>query len=166
MALEANSKEIVMQKNKNSLIKLFPNEKIVLVERQHKVALLAQLFLILAIFLLCFGAFVFLFNQQIIVLSQDSVFAVFYGTLLGFSALVSLAIFVFLYWYYQFYIVTSQRLVHVHFFRLGGFHFDEVLLSSTHEGEIERHSENFLYDIFDIDDVSVHFRRTERPDRF
>ena len=54
----------------------------------------------------------------------------------------------------------------MHFFRVGGFHLDEVFHDQTNPLEIDRHPQNFLLDLFGIEDLYVYFHRLERPEPF
>ena len=78
------------------------------------------------------------------------------------SLLSTFAVYTFMRWFYQFYIITSKRLIHIHYFRVGGFHLDEVFYLQTKPTEVERHPQNFLLDFLGIEDVFVFFKNLER----
>lgn len=69
-------------------------------------------------------------------------------------------------WYYQFYIITTRCLLHIHFFRIGGFYFDEVFLDKVSQQEIDRHAPNLLCDLLGLYNVCIYFSHIERPEPF
>lgn len=73
--------------------------------------------------------------------------------------LTTFGIFSYLYWYYQFYIITNKYIVYRHFFRIGGHHTEEVNLETSPEREIQRSTSNFIFSLLDIEDVVVSFQR-------
>lgn len=147
-------------------IKLFPEEEILDIQRQHVIALILPLsIVILFIFIIIgivAGAFYYskYIGELIIAVSAVLFAAVSVTFLLAFS------IYIFMQWYYQFYIFTNKRLIHVHFFRIGGFHLDEILHERTEPLEIDREPQNFILDFLGIEDVYVYFHRFERPEPF
>jgi len=54
----------------------------------------------------------------------------------------------------------------MHFFRIGGYYFDEVFLDQISQQEISRTSSNIIYDLLDIYDVAIYFSHIERPEPF
>lgn len=147
-------------------LKLFPGEDVLDIQRQHKIGLLIPLIgIIFSIVLIA------LFVLSLIYYSKDlQGFIIFVPALTASAAALSflfaLAIYVFMHWFYQFYIITNKRLVHVHLFHIGGFHLDEVLHEKTDPLEIDREPKNFLLDFLGIEDVYVYFHRFERPEPF
>lgn len=146
-------------------LKLFPAEEILDVQREHwliVVITLVFIFLLMVSILISLpilltGAF---FDQRAILIT------VLFFSILVISSLLNLAIYSFLQWYYQFYIITTKRMAHIHYFRFGGFHLDEVFHRQTSPSEIHKHPENFLFDFLNIEDVYVYFKRLERPEPF
>lgn len=74
--------------------------------------------------------------------------------------------YVYLFWFYQFYVITNKRIVHRRHFTFGGRHIDEVFLDATPVKEIVREASNPLFDLLDLEDVYVYFQRLERPEPF
>lgn len=142
-------------------IELFPNEEAFYVQREHVIVLF---FPAVAIFLVTFLTIGFVLAAFYFQYIQD----LFYLILMLLSALVLLsalstyAVYTFMQWFYQFYIITSKRLIHIHYFRIGGFHLDEVFYIQTRPLEIGRHPQNFLLDFLGIEDIFVHFKNLER----
>jgi hypothetical protein len=159
----------VLSTNKSLLafdgIKLFDNEEIFEVQRQHIITLLTPFFVV-AVFLISGISLLFSFFHS------KYFFESFYfsSALLFTAAFISFIqifiIYTFMSWFYQFYIITSKRLIHVCFFRVGGFHLDEVFHRQTTPLEIDRHPQNFILDLLGIEDLYVYFQRFERPEPF
>lgn len=146
-------------------LKLFPEEEILNIQRQHWILILPTLVIISLAILAVIAILISLFTYQYIQQIQQIVFVI----LLAFvfiTFLLALVIYLCLQWYYQIYIITTKRLVHIHFFRIAGFHLDEVLHEQTRPIEIDRNPENFIFNILEIEDVYVYFKRLERPDPF
>lgn len=148
---------------KYEFFKLFPDEKILCTQRQHWIVLLSPIITGIIVLLITLVAAGFLSSQKII-LVPSSLVLILVLTVLSF--LIILGTFVFMYWYYQFYIITNKRIFHIHFFRIGGFHSDEVFLDISPEREIDRKPPNIFYDLLGIEDVYVYFHRAERPEPF
>ncbi len=146
-------------------LKLFPGEEILNIQREHWVAVFIPLLLIISgilgiASLLSFYGFSKYTQQMELLVISIALAAI------AASFLLSLATHIYLFWYYQFYIITSKRLVHVHFFRIGGFHLDEVFHEQTSPLEIDRNPQNFILDFLGIEDIYVYFHRYERPEPF
>lgn len=144
-------------------IKLFPNEEVLDVQRKHKITLLFPFFLN--------GIFVVIASLSIIMLFNSGSANAFLWAMLSvvglfFSFIQIFATYTFLYWYYQFYIITNKRLIHVCFFRIGGFHLDEVFHEQTNPLEIDSRPQSFILDLLGIEDIYVYFSRFERPEPF
>lgn len=155
-----------MKELKNfSGIKLFPDEEILNVQRQHWIVVFFPLVLIFAAIVfvtLAVGTnFVYQYIRQELELS---IVILLYLAIVSF--LLSLASYLFFHWYYQVYIITNKRLAHIHFFRMAGFHLDEVFHEHIAPLEIDRHPQNFLLNLLDIEDIYVHFRKLEKPEPF
>ncbi len=142
-------------------IQFFPNEEVVYVHREHEIVLLFPAIGILsAVFLtISFVSVAIRFHYI------QNLFYVILMLLLALaflSLLSTIAVYIFMQWFYQFYIITSKRLIHIHYFRVGGFHLDEVFYLRTRPTEVERNPQNFLLDFLGIEDVSVYFKNLER----
>lgn len=146
-------------------LKLFPEEEILCVQRQHWLVLLGPS-IIIGFFFLIIGSSVFSIFSFGYIWENLVLLLVILLTMALTSLLLMLAIFTFMYWYYQFYVITDKRLIHIHFFRIGGFHIDEVFHNQTNPLEIDRQPENFLFDFLGIEDIYVYFHRAERPEPF
>lgn len=72
----------------------------------------------------------------------------------------------FMRWYYQFYIITTKRVIHVHFFRIKGFYQEEIFFEKVTEKEIDRSAPNILYDLLGIEDVYMYMATFERAEPF
>lgn len=142
-------------------IQLFPHEEILYVRREHIIVLLfpAVTFLLIAFLTISFVLAAVRFQYI-----QDPFYLILMLLLsLALLCLLStFAVYIFMRWFYQFYIITGRRLIHIHYFRIGGFHLDEVFYLQTKPTEIERHPQNFLLDFLGIEDVFVHFKNLER----
>lgn len=147
-------------------IKLFPKEEVLDIQRQHPIALLIPLSAVILLTLSVIGILMGLFYYSIYI--QDPLVFITATLVMAvtFTSLLALATYIFLHWFYMFYIITSKRLMHVHFFRIGGFHLDEVLHERTDPLEIDREPKNFFLDFLGIEDIYVYFHRFERPEPF
>ncbi len=146
-------------------IRLFDNEEILEVQRQHIITLLTPFFIV-GVFLISGISLLFSFFNS----KYSFEFSYFPSALLFTAAFISFIqifiIYTFMSWFYQFYIITSKRLIHVCFFRVGGFHLDEVFHHQTKPLEIDRHPQNFILDLLGIEDLYIYFQRFERPEPF
>lgn len=138
------------------IIRLQPNEKILVVQRQHLITLFTPFFYILIIFVF---SLVGLFSIQIQSYFTIPEVLIWDILVVVVCFLTTFGIFSYLYWYYQFYIITNKCILHRHFFRLGGHHSEEVFLETSPEREIKRAASNFLYSLLDIENVEVSFQR-------
>ncbi len=142
-------------------IQFFPHEEAFYVQREHVVVLLlpAVGIILTALLTISFvlAAVYFQYIQDPFYLILMLLFS------LALLCLLSIfAVYTFMRWFYQFYIITSKRLIHIHYFRIGGFHLDEVFYLQTEPTEVERHPQNFLLDFLGIEDVFVYFKNLER----
>lgn len=144
------------QRIPENLIKLQKNERTLVVQRQHFMTLLTPILISSSVFLI-FSLFVVLLKFQHII--QLPPLPGVDLLLVVICFLSTFGIFSYLYWYYQFYIITNKCILHKHFFRLGGHHSEEVFLETSPEREITRTASNFLYSLLDIEDIVVHFQR-------
>lgn len=69
-------------------------------------------------------------------------------------------------WYYQFYIITNKAIVHRDSFRITGLHTEAVFENKLHIQDIERRTQNVIYDFLRIEDVYVYFHKLEREEPF
>lgn len=149
--------------NTENIIRLFANEKLLTVQRQHWIVLFVPFFA-QAITLIAVGVGVGLvfFYQLPWIFPTITI----YLALLVICFLSMIGTFTFMDWYYQFYIITNKRVVHTRFFRVGGYYSEEILLDSSLEREVDRRSSNFIYDLLEIADVYIYFQRFDRPEPF
>lgn len=142
-------------------IQFFPEEEVLDVQRPHVITLIIPLSAIVFFIFLTVGFVFSLFYFQEV---QGTVYVVFLLPLVAavLSMLSMFAIYLFMRWFYQFYIITSKRLIHIHYFRIGGFHLDEVFYLQTKPTEVERQPQNFFFDFLGIEDISVYFKNLER----
>lgn len=150
------------------LIKCSPGEKVVCVQRRHKIALVGPLlFPIIGAFI---PFFIFMFIIQILPPWVTASFlnptVLPYIIILSMSIILLLEVFNFMTWYYQFYIITNKALLHRHFFTIGGFYSEVVFLEEVHQQEIIRQPPNFIYDFLKVQDVYVYFHKLEREEPF
>lgn len=142
-------------------IQFFPGEEIYYAQREHIIVLFFPfaIFFLVALLIISFVLSAFRFGYI------QNHFYFILALLLALALLCLLstfAVFAVMRWFYQFYIITSKRLIHIHFFRIGGFHLDEVFYLRTRPTEVERSPRNFLLDFLGIEDVFVHFKNLER----
>lgn len=142
-------------------IQFFPNEEVIYVQREHIIILFIPALAIIAAALITISAVIAIMHFRYI---QDPLYLILMLqlALILLSLLSTFAVYSVMKWFYQFYIITSKRLVHIHYFRIGGFHLEEVFYLQTKPTEIERHPRNFILDFLGIEDVLVYFKNLER----
>lgn len=147
-------------------IKLFPQEEVLDIQRQHLIALLIPLSAVISLIIAVVGILMALFRYWGYIEDPLIFITAILGVTAAFTFLLAFSTYIFLHWFYMFYIITNKRLMHVHFFRIGGFHLDEVLHERTDPLEIDREPKNFFLDFLGIEDIYVYFHRFERPEPF
>lgn len=147
-------------------IKLFPQEEVLDIQRQHLIALLIPLSAVVLLIVVVIGILMVLFRYFGYIEDPLISITAILVMMVAFTFLLALSTYIFLHWFFMFYIITNKRLMHVHFFRIGGFHLDEVLHERTDPLEIDREPKNFFLDFLGIEDIYVYFHRFERPEPF
>lgn len=144
-------------------LRLLNKEKILYAERKHVISLISALLLHPLIMLIIFVLTLFLLRQhlyrEIPVISFDLFLCIL-------CVLAVLGTYLFMDWYYDFYVITNQRLIKVHYFHTVGTHYDEVFHHSDAETEVTLVTNNLLYDLLNIEDVQVRFRSLARVEPF
>lgn len=151
-----SSKKIRKKYLLRNLIKLYRGEKIVEAQRQHKIVLILPIFAASTIGIVASVGMIVLLYQQFLEIPFLIIVNLFL-TLISF--LLVYATYTFMYWYYQFYIITTRCIMHKHFFRIAGYDVEEIFLETSPEREITRYSSNPIYGLFDIEDIYVYFQR-------
>lgn len=147
-------------------IKLAPKERILCVQRQHWLFLVQRMLLpIFAISIVFFTIF-FLVPQNLLATLPRFYIIQLNLILVLISTVLLLEVYIFMDWYYQFYIITTRCLLYMHFFRIGGYYFDEVFLDQIRQQEFSRRAPNVIYDLFGLYDVYVYFSHIDRPEPF
>lgn len=145
-------------------IKLFPGEQVLDVQREH--------WLIVALpIAISFSCIAFIAVCLILIITtnffdQSFIISTIFLSIAAMSFLINFSMQTFMKWFYQFYVITSKRLAHIHYFRFGGFHLDEIFHQQITPLEIDKNPQNFIFDFIGIEDVYVYFRRLERPEPF
>jgi len=142
-------------------IKLLSGERIYTIQRKHVISIvfpLASYILIMTILII-----VSIIARLFLVISPlffiDTV-------LLLLSFLAVFAMFISVNWFYQFYVVTNKRILHIHFFETQREHFEEVFVAAEIEIKISRVANNFIYNILNVEDIYIEFRREYRQEPF
>src|SRR5260370_26279819 len=142
-------------------IKLLSGERIYTIQRKHVISIvlpLASYILIMTILIIVsIIARIFLVISPLFFI--DTV-------LLLLSFLAVFAMFISVNWFYQLYVVTNKRILHIHFFETQGEHFEEVFVAAEIEIKISRVANNFIYDILNVEDIYIEFRREYRQEPF
>ncbi|HSX40546.1 MAG TPA: hypothetical protein VLF68_02940 [Candidatus Saccharimonadales bacterium] len=147
-------------------LQLFPNETIRIVQRQHWVVLIVP-FLVLVLILASVSFLISLVLQNAHILPLSQLHEMSTYTIVTLLCIVLVAgVFIFMRWYFQFYIITNKRLLHIHFFRIGGYYMEEVFLEKLLECEVDSKASNFIYDLLGIEDVYIHFGNIEHNEPF
>lgn len=131
-------------------------EKVLEVQRQHPIVLLVPSLIILLLILIGISPF-FLLPLQTLFKIPNIILIDFFLIMIGLILIFST--YAFMYWYYQFYVITNKCLFHRHFFRMGGYYSEEVFLETSPERDIRREASNLFYSLLNIDDITVLFQR-------
>jgi len=169
----AKKGEVSQQAEKKCLedfpvIKPGVGEKILCVQRKHKIALIGSfvppvLFIIFFLFLLIFVSG--LLPQIILTIIHSWVFIT-YVILTVISWFLITMIFIYMTWYYEFYIITNRSILHRYCFRISGPYSDIVYGERMHVREITRVPPNLLCDFLKIEDVYIYFQKIEQEEPF
>ena len=154
------------QHEKLDLLKLSVGERIICVQRQHWTILVFPLLFALFVLILVSGASILLFAQKLIVIPPLGNAFLLHLFLFILGGVIVFETYTYLFWFYQFYIITNKRIAHRRHFTFGGRHIDEVFLEATPVKEIIRDAQNPLFDMLQLEDVYIYFQRLERPDPF
>lgn len=151
-----NPVNISTKSSSPNLIKLYPDERILEVQRQHIVALLQSFTPAFIIFVLGIISSFLVYQQTIFTVGDTIAFCLLLTTL---SLSATLLLYSYMSWYFQFYIITNKCLIHKHFFRMSGYNIEEVFLTSTTEREIKRNASNMIFSLLGIEDITVSFQK-------
>lgn len=143
-------------------------EGIICVQRKHPVILIGHLLLLsFAILTIPFSFSLIFFTYpdllNMVVVGQVLIA---YGVLTLTAIFLTVAIYLFLSWYYHFYVITNKALVDRYSFRLGGPYSEVIFGEKMHVQEIIRKPRNIFYDFLKIYDVYVYFHQLEREEPF
>lgn len=145
-------------------IKLFPSEQILDVQREHWLIVAIPISLSLGFIVTILVSLSFVTTK--VDLGKDILALVTLLTVAVTSFFINLAVYAFMQWFYQFYIITNKRIAHIHYFRFGGFHLDEVFHQQVNPLEIDKNPPNFFFDFLGIEDIYVYFKKMDRPEPF
>ena len=150
------------------IVKCVLGEKILCVQRQHLIRLIAPLVLriIVVLSILFFLVFISPFIQQTLPFALNNSALIAYIILTIVSTFFVIETFSFMTWYYHFYIITNKAIVHRHSFRIGGPYSEAVYGDKMHIQDITRTSSNVIYDFLKIQDVYIYFHEIERKEPF
>lgn len=150
------------------VIKPGTGEKILCVQRRHKIALIKsifqQIFIVLSLLVLIF--FISHFLQQTFFINFEGWIIITYLMLSFISIFSVVMIYIFMSWYYEFYIITNRSILHRYCFRIAGPFSEIVYGERMHVREINRIPPNLICDFLKIEDVYVHFQKVERDEPF
>jgi hypothetical protein len=143
-------------------IKILASETIYTIQRKHLVTVVLPLVssvLMTIFFIVILMILSRLHSATNTLFSVDIVFL-----LLSFLAVFNM--FTFANWFFEFYIITDKRILHIHFFKSQGEHFEEIFIAAGIEIKISRTANNLLYNILNVEDVNIEFRREYRQKQF
>ena len=149
------------------IVKCAPGEKILIVQRRHKISLIGSVILetlisILVLFML-FSPIIF---RNIITINFYNLTIALYIALTTISIFFLIEMYHFLLWYYELYTVTNKAIIHRHFFRIIGEYSETVYGDKMHVQDVARVATNAFYDYLKIQDVYVYFHKLERERPF
>ncbi len=142
--------------SKDIVIKLYPKERVVEIQRQHIISLFLPVAAVIILILVTILSLFLLELQKFISVPNIIKIEV---ALIAINFCLVFTFFSFMYWFYQFYIITNRAIIHRFFFRFGGSHSEEVFLEASPEREILLESESPIFSLLGIEDVKVFFQR-------
>lgn len=143
-------------------IKLLSGERICTIQRKRLISMVLPLAAYVLIMAMLIVAFIIIFWFYPVF---NPLFLI-DGVLVMLSFMIVFIMFTTLYWFYQFYAVTNRRILNMHFFRLQGEVFGEVFLSAGAKIKISRVANNLLYNLLNVEDICIQFRREDREEPF
>src|SRR5260370_25486443 len=143
-------------------IKILSGEKIYTIQRKHLISIVFPLasYILIAITFIIASVII----SRLFLVSSPLVFID--AAILILSFLVVFGMFIVMNWFYQFYVITNKRILHIHFFKTQGQHFEEVFIAAGTEIKISRVGSNLIYDMLNVEDVYIEFRREDRQEPF
>lgn len=150
------------------IVKCILGEKILCVQRQHSIKLIAPLVLrTIVVLSILFPLFAISPSiQQILPFALNNSVIIAYIMLTALSTFFVIEIFSFMTWYYQFYVITNKAIIHRYCFRIGGPYSEVVYHDKMHIQDVTRNSSNVIYDFLKIQDIYVYFHEIERKESF
>src|SRR5436190_11365419 len=122
----------IMQGNLN--IKLLSGEKIYTTQRKHLISVVFPLASYVLIMIIFIGTFIIISRSYPVISPLFFIDAV----LLLLSLFVVFSMFIIMNWFYQFYVITNKRILHIHFFIIQEEYFEEVFIAAGNEIKINR----------------------------
>lgn len=148
----------------NSVLKnflTFPDEKVILVKRQHLFVLFPPLFIIgILTLILIILSYIIL----AILLTFFDIFFISVLIIFNIAALLSAKNIV--EWYFHIYIVTSHKLLEVYYVPLSSYVINDVLLDQVKCTEIDIRTNGFLNELLNIGDVAITFDRPTHQNEY
>ncbi len=146
--------EVSILEHDCSKVLTLSGEKIYLVIKQHFITIIPSLLLIffLAWFFLLIGTVIMVLYKELILLS--SIFM-----LLTISTALGLFAQTLINWYFHMYIVTSKKLLEIHYSPISSHIASEILLDRVKCTEVDMRTEGLIYQFLDIGSVSITFDR-------
>lgn len=146
------------------IISLITGEHVINIQRQHWIVLIVPMIFDILFVVVLFFVSLAVLQPQLPLFEYRLVVG--YLVLFCLSFLFIVNTYIFMDWYYTFYIITTKRLIHARYFRLGGTYSEEVFLEGNTIRELDRTASNPIYDFFDIEDVAVYFKELEVHEPF
>jgi hypothetical protein len=151
---------LVIQENLN--MKLLPGEKIYTIQRKHPISMILPLAAGVAIIAMLIATFTIIFWFYPVVSPLFFIDVM----LLILSLLIVFIISSIMYWFYQFYVITNKRILHIHFFQIQGKLSDEMFFTANTKIKVSRAASNLIYNILNLEDISIEFRRDVHKEPF
>jgi hypothetical protein len=137
-----------------------PNEKLLLVQRQHPFIFILPSFFIIVLAAFFIGSTFYVAQRFMLSYSLFIVTA-----LLIMSIAISLVTKILIDWYFHLYIFTTRKILELRYTPLMSYLTNEVMLDRVSCTEIDLHTNGFLNEILDMGDVVITFDRpTHRED--
>ena len=151
---------LVIQETLN--MKLLPGEKIYTIQRKHPISMILPLAAGVAVVAILIVTFTIIFWLYAVVspLFFINVMLIILSLLIVFTTSNVL------YWFYQFYVITNKRILHVHFFQIQGKLSDEMFFTANTKIKVSRAATNLIYNILNVEDISIEFRRDVHREPF
>src|SRR3954451_10300985 len=135
----------IIQENLN--IKLLPGEKIYTIQRKHLISMVLPLASGVAIIAMLIATSIIVFWLYPVVSPLFFIDVM----LIILSILIVFIMSTIMYWFYQFYVITNKRILHIRFFQIQGKLSDEMFFTKNTKIKVSRVATNLIHNILNVE---------------